>query len=323
MIADKPAGVDASAETLRTSYSSSAVPNPIFVIAPPGMAGETVAAMLGQHPECWGIAEANLELGGNLDGLMRDMIGLRSSQLHGLLRTLSQLLTGEQTVVGIDAARRWLSRHAYLPTSAVWHLIAQRIAPRRIVAPLTTSLFETVSLERLVKTFPNAQFVAIKMHPKSYGQAIMAQHGGAAAWLLGAVDESVFPKLPAPTEIWDLAEEGISDLSEMVSAKQIIRVRIEDIAHQRQITIPTLLFQLGLNASDTCVAAMQHPERSAFCGPGPFGANSGGNILSLSQLSEQIPGLDELSLFGPAPWRPDGMPIPKETQKLAVALGYS
>jgi hypothetical protein len=115
------------------------LPAPIFVLAPPGTPGESVAAMIGQHPQCWGLPEIGLELSPNLDSLMRELVGMRSSQMHGLLRALSQLLTGEQTIIGVDAARRWMSRHAYLPTSAIWHLLAGRIAPRRLrCSPMRT-----------------------------------------------------------------------------------------------------------------------------------------------------------------------------------------
>jgi hypothetical protein len=297
-------------------------PPPIFVVAPPGLPVETVAAMLGQHPECWGMPEINLELSGNLDSLMREMIGLRSSQMHGLLRTLSQLLTGEQTIIGVDAARRWLSRYAYLPTSAVWHLLAQRVGPRRMVAPLTATLFEAGSLGRLVATFPEAKFVALKMHPKSHGEAVMAQHGGAAAWLLGALDETVEPAMPEPSEIWQLAEAGLDDLAGLVRAKQIIPVRVEDLVHNTKPTLTRLLKKLDLAAPPRVLAAMQRPESSSFRGRGPFGAQFGGEILTLEALRSQIPSVETLTLEGRAPWRPDGMPLGADIRLSATKAGY-
>ena len=309
-------------ESLVAILKRANLPGPIFVLAPPGMYGETVAAMLGQHPQCWGLPEINLELSGNLDALIRDMTGMRSAQLHGLLRSLSQLLTGEQTIIGVEAARRRLSRHAYLPTSAVWQLLAQRIAPKRIVAPVTSAIFEGSSLSRLVDSFPAARFVALKMHPKSHGESVMAQHGGAAAWLLGAVDETVAPVMPEPSEIWQLAKTALADLVELVDPKQFIALRIEDLAHANAPTLRDLTAQLGLSFTDDDLAAMQKPQASVFLGRGPFGAHFGGEILSLQALAKAIAPLDTLTLEGWAPWRTDGMPLDKSLRQQASAQGY-
>ncbi len=309
-------------ETLVTALKRATLPRPIFILAAPGIPAQTVAAMLGQHPECWDLPEINLEMSGNLDGLMRDMIGMRSAQMHGLLRVLSQLLTGEQTLIGIDAGRRWLSRHSYLPTSAIWHLLAQRIAPRRIVAPITATLFESGSLGRLVQTFPDAQFIALTMHPKSHGQAVMAQHGGAAAWLLGAVDETVQPIMPEPSEVWQLADHGTEELAALVPKDQLHTVRIEDLAHHPVATLARLLPLISLSARERTIAALQHPQASPFHGRGPFGAHSGGDILSMAQLADEIAPLGAVSLDGRAPWRPDGMPLDKAIRSRAVSHGY-
>lgn len=298
------------------------LPAPIFILAPPGTPGETVAAMFGQHPECWAMPEINLELSPNLDALMREMVGVRSSQMHGLLRSLSQLLIGEQTISGVDAARRWLSRHAYLPTSAIWHQLARKVAPRHLVAPVTATLFESGSLARLVKAFPHARYVALKMHPKSHGTAVMAQNGGAAAWLLGAVDETVQPLLPEPSDIWTMAEAGVDELAGLVPDGRVLPLRVEDLVHDTGPTLTSLLAELGLDASAASIAAMQHPEASPFRGPGPFGANRGGDIQTLAALRSVLPALDALSLEGHAPWRPDGMPLEQDLRKRAAGFGY-
>lgn len=300
-----------------------AFPPPIFVLAPPGMQGETVAAVLARNPACFGLPECNLELAGNLDALMREMTGMRSAQLHGLMRGLSHLLGGEQSVAGVEMARRWLSRHLHLSTAAVWHLIAARVAPRRLVTPLTTTLFEPGSTGRLVTAFPQAHFVHLEMHPRSHGQAVMAQYDGTAAQILGAKDETVEPALADPQELWLMAEEGVEELAALIPPGQMHPLRLEDLAHDTARTIRALARELGLPQDRAALAAMAQPELSPFRGPGPFGAHLSGDILSLAELARTVPTVDGLSLTGWMPWRPDGMGLRAELRQRATAMGYA
>ena len=164
-------------------------PPPILVLAAPGVPGQTLAAALGRNPAAYDLPELNLELMPSIDVLQREMTGIRASQLHGLLRALAQLLAGEQTVAAVDMANRWLLRRTYLPTSAVAQELAIRIAPRRLVAPVTAAIFDRSSLRRLRATFPEAIFVHLHLHPHVYGRLLLAGTAGQAALqLAGALD---------------------------------------------------------------------------------------------------------------------------------------
>lgn len=297
-------------------------PPPIFVVYAPGMPGETVTAMLGLHPQCYGLPEMGLELGTSIDQLLRTMTGVRSGQLHGLMRGLSQLLAGEQSIAGIDMARRWLMRHQHLPTAAAWRMVARRIAPRRLVAPVSAAIYEPSALARLATCFPEARFVLLSMHPKSHGQAVMAQHGGAAARVLGAVDEDVAPTMVEPAGLWLMTVEGQKGLADLCPAGAVVPLRVEDVAHDPARSMAHLAAQLGLGAEPEDLSAMMRPEQSHFRGPGPFGAHGGGAIMSLADLARTIPALDGLGLDGHAPWRDDGMPLPREVRAAAAAMGY-
>jgi len=297
-------------------------PPPVFVLAPPGMPGQTVAAALGQNPAAYDLPECNLELAGTMDVLLRELTGMRAGQLHGVLRALAQLLAGEQTMAAVELARRWLMRHAYLPTADVAHRLAALVAPRQMVTPITAALFDAGATERLIAAFPQAWFVHLEMHPRSHGVAVMAQAGGAAAALLGALDQTVSPPLVDPQELWMMAEDGIARFGAAVPAGQMLELRIEDLLADPEGRLGALAHSIGLPGDAEAMARMCHPERSAFTGPGPFGAHLGGDILALAALGTTLAPLTDRALRGPLPWRPDAAGFRVEVQRLAAAMGY-
>ncbi|MDP3340271.1 hypothetical protein [Frigidibacter sp.] len=298
-------------------------PPPVFVLAAPGVPGQTLVAALGRNPGAYDLPECNLELSGTVDNLLREMTGMRQGQLHGLLRSLSHLLVGEQSMASVEMARRWLTRHMHLPTGAVAQRLAAMIAPRRMVAPVTSALFEPGGTERLLATFPDADFVHLQMHPVAQGRAVMGQSGGAAAMLMGAVDDSVSPPMPDAQELWAMAEAGVAVFRAGVAPSRFHALRVEDLAAGPALALAGLAGALALPADAAAVARMLRPEDSAFAGPGPFGAHLAGDVLDLAALRAAVPAAGAVSLKGPLPWRPDGGGLRPALRDQAMAMGYS
>ena len=299
-------------------------PPPILVLAAPGVPGQTLAAALGRNPAAYDLPELNLELMPSIDVLQREMTGIRASQLHGLLRALAQLLAGEQTVAAVDMANRWLLRRTYLPTSAVAQELAIRIAPRRLVAPVTAAIFDRSSLRRLHAAFPGAIFVHLHLHPHVYGRLLLAGTAGQAALqLAGALDETTRPATPDPQELWLMTETAISAFLADMPADQIVRQPIRDLVADPAATLTALAQRLGLSADAGAVTRMLRPELSVFAGPGPMGAHQRGNIQSFVALAAAMAGQQDAILTGPLPWRPDAAGFRPEVRHRAVQLGYS
>lgn len=298
-------------------------PPPVFVLAAPGVPGQTLAAALGQNPGAFDLPECNLELSVTIDNLLREMTGMRQGQLHGLLRALSHLLAGEQSMASVEMARRWLARHMHLPTGAVAQRLAAMVAPRRMVAPVTSALFEPGGTERLLAAFPDADFVHLQMHPVSQGRAVMGQSGGAAAMLMGAVDESTTPPTPDAQELWAMAEAGVAVFREAAGPDRFHMLRVEALTADPAAALATLARGLSLPSDAAAVARMLRPEASPFTGPGPFGAHLAGDVLDLAALRAAVPSAESLSLKGPLPWRPDGVGLRPALRDQAAAMGYS
>lgn len=298
------------------------LPPPVFVLAAPGVPGQTLAAALGRNPGAYDLPECNLELSASVDTLLREMTGMRQGQMHGLLRALSHLLAGEQSMAGIEMARRWLTRHMHLPTAAVAQRLAAMLAPRRMVMPVTSALFEPGAAERLLAAFPQAEFVHLQMHPVAQGGAVMGQFGGAAALLLGAVDESVSPPMADSQELWGMAEAGAAMFRAGVPPARFHAMHVEDLAADPARALVVLADALHLATDPAAVARMLRPEGSAFAGPGPFGAHLGGDVLDLAALRAAVPAEAALSLTGALPWRPDGVGLHPALRDQARAMGY-
>lgn len=107
--------------------------------------------MLGQHPELYGMPELNLFTANRMQSFWEGNTGLRQIQMHGLLRVVAQLYSGEQTLASIDMAHRWTLRRLSLSTADVYRELCTRIAPLRAVdkSPIYSASLD--SLNRIQK----------------------------------------------------------------------------------------------------------------------------------------------------------------------------
>jgi hypothetical protein len=95
---------------------------PLFILSPPRSFTSVTCAMLGNHPEMFGLAETNLFAADTLGELGRSNRPGHRRQ-HGLLRSLAQLAFGDQTPASIAAAQEWLNDNAALVTGDVFKMM--------------------------------------------------------------------------------------------------------------------------------------------------------------------------------------------------------
>lgn len=298
-------------------------PPPVFVLAPPGLPGQTLAAALGAGPVSYGLPELNLEQMDSVEVLQRELIGIRAPQLHGLMRAVAELYSGEQTAAAVEMAGRWMMRRSYMATRDVAREIAAHIAPRRMIAPVTASLFDRASLARLTKAFPEATYVHLHMHPHTYGRQMAADSSGlVAVQLSGAVDETTEPPTPDPQKLWLMAEQAMEAFLETIPERQAIAVQVESFLADPEAGLRELAILLGLPYDEPAMAAMLAPERSVFAGPGPMGAHMPSAIRSFATHAAHLPDPAEARLIGPVPWREDEIGLSYQLRKFARAKGY-
>src|SRR5262245_693869 len=102
------------------SASIKSFPPPLIILGSPRSFTSLVCGMLGQHPDAYGMPELNLFMSDSIRVLVGELTGYRQIQMHGLLRAVAQLYAGEQTLVGIDMARRWLLTRFGASTAEVY-----------------------------------------------------------------------------------------------------------------------------------------------------------------------------------------------------------
>src|SRR5262245_30909041 len=74
-----------------------AVRDPLIILGAPRSFTSVVCAMLGQHPEMYGLPEVNLFVAETM-AERRGLIAQPPWSEHGLLRAVAQLFGGEQTI---------------------------------------------------------------------------------------------------------------------------------------------------------------------------------------------------------------------------------
>jgi hypothetical protein len=303
-----------------TTLIDKSFPPPIVVMAAPGLPAPTIAAALGQGPRTYGLPELNLELMPTVDVLQSELTGLRMSQIHGLLRAIAQVHAGEQTMLSIEMARRWLSRRIHLNTEEVAREFAARLAPRRLVLPATAALLDREAMGRLRRAFPEATWVHLTLHPWRYGQLLMAGPAGEAILqVTGAMDEATEPPTPDPQILWMMAERGAATLP----SEEVLRVPLDALAADPVAMVRGLAGRLGLPDDEAAAARMARPEASPFAGIGPMGAHARSPIQPLPDVAAALVAPSEPRLTGPLPWRPDGEEFRAEVRERAAELGYA
>src|SRR6476469_9999783 len=106
---------------------------PLFLLAPPRSYTSLVNAMLGQHPQAFGLPELCLF---NVERLSDLWIGVEGENAergamarHGLLRAVAEIYGGEQTSATINMAHCWASVRETWETSRVFQEIVSRLHP--------------------------------------------------------------------------------------------------------------------------------------------------------------------------------------------------
>jgi hypothetical protein len=293
----------------------------VFVLASARSCTSVVTAMLGQHPQLYGLPELKLfayptlgELDASLPREARDR-GL-AHRSPGLVRAVAQLELGGQGEHELAAALAWLrERQGWSGKRALDHLAAH-VAPRAIVEKSPEHVADDDALARLARAYPSAHFLHLLRHPVA---------------AIRSLEEHLRRRLPAYrpeshrthlVEQWLDCQERILRLTASQPFERSLRVRAEDVLGDPPRALRAIAEWLGVRADAAAVDAMLHPERSPFARPAPAASGvSGGHDPGF--LADPIPHPVELParIEAPAEWRIDGV-LWERVRRAALALGY-
>ncbi len=188
-------------------------PPPLFILGSPRSFTSLVCAMVGQHPEIYGVPELNLFVAETLEEYIDTFSGYRQIQQHGLLRVVSQLYAGEQNMISVDMARRWMMLRRTWNISDVYKELCQKVSPLRIAdkSPVYGSSIDT--LKRIQDAFPDACYLHLLRHPVTQGQSILNIAKGIMAMLADSIDYSTDPPTIDPQIMWYEMQKTILEFS--------------------------------------------------------------------------------------------------------------
>ncbi|MBD1833396.1 sulfotransferase [Cyanobacteria bacterium FACHB-472] len=298
-------------------------PQPVFILASPRSFTSLVCAMLGQHPEAYGVPELNLFVTDTLEQFLQRMSGFRRFQLHGLLRTVAQLYGGEQSLYSIEMAHRWISTRLDHSVGEVYRELCEKVAPLRIIDKSPVYAANRATLNRIRKTFPNAYYLHLIRHPRTQGQSLMNVRGGQImAVMFNSVDRSTNPPTVDPQYKWYRMQSTILDFLSNIPKQQKMHVLGETLLNEPQLYLEKICTWLNFSWNETILEGMLHPEDSPYAKLGPYGAHLGNDPNFLKSPAFRYQPVTPSKLEGSLPWREDGKGFIPEVVKLAQELGY-
>lgn len=298
------------------------VPQPIFILGAPRSFTSVICAMLGQHPETYGVPELNLFIDETLDQLTQRLKGIRQFQLHGLLRTVAQLYAGEQTILSVDMAYRWILTRLDKSTGEVYLELCRKVAPLRIVDKSPVYVTKPEILKRLHQTFPDAHYLHLVRHPRTQGQSMAKIANGAIAIMTGSIDYSTKPPTLDPQYSWYKMQSNIVDFLGTIPSQQQMRLLGEDILNEPKVHFEKICNWLNLSWDESIFNNILQPQDSPYACLGPYAAHLGNDPNFLKSPAFRYKPINSSYLEGPLPWRGDNKGFIPPIIKLAQEFGY-
>lgn len=297
--------------------------SPLFILAAPRSFTSLLCAMIGQHPQAYGVPELNLFLADTLGELLESRTGFTQFQLHGVLRTISQLYLCEQTLVSIEAAQRLYLNNMTINTGEFYYRLCKKVAPKQIVDKSPAYSVVPMALERINATFPDAHYLHIVRHPRTQGTSMMNIGDGKMAILSNSIDYSTDPPTIDPQFGWAHIQRTILNFLAKIPPERQKRLRGEDILGNTQIYFEEISQWMKWDWDESALEAMQRPQDSVYACLGPYGAPLGNdpNFLK-SPVFRARAKASEAQLQGPLPWRSDGKGFIPDVIEIAQQLGY-
>ena len=303
--------------------NSSLKPRLLVVLAPPRCYTTLVSAMIGQHPETYGLPETHLFTSQSMSEWWDSH--QRSDRTDGLSRAVAQIIFDGQTNEAVQLAREWL-RRPNVSTASIINELASRVAPLMLVekTPQTSERME--HLRRMNAQFPAACFLHLLRHPLGHVMSRLERrlkHFSATDPAMGLVQVAQRFGGADPQMLWYRYNSNIVSFLDEVSPERQLRLRAEDLLSEPDKHLCEITKWLGLRSDPEAIDAMKHPERSPYACFGPSNARMGGdeNFFSrptFNPVPQAAQCLDE-----PVPWRQDGKGFRPVIRDLARRFGYN
>lgn len=304
-----------------------ALPFPIFLLAPPRSFTTLVTGMLAQHPQIYGGPELVIFYRETLHTLWREGRNNRidDTQIrHGILRFVAQVYFGEQSDEAIQGAEHWCAARQHKPSGEVFNEMRRKVAPFHLIEKSPYYSIKPESLEAIEAACPDARYLFLTRHPVAQGQSANRLSDGWYARNLNSIDTRSGAPVFDPQIAWhDLNIMTLDFLENRIPEDRWRRVKGEDLLADPRAGLAEVCRWLGLRDDEAALESMMHPELSPFSCIGPISALFGNdpNFLANPYFTPSAP-RDLPDLEDPLPWRDDDQGLRPEIIALAREFGY-
>jgi Sulfotransferase family len=273
---------------------------PVFVLAPARSFSTVTVAILGGHPDIYGLPELlifSAPTVGDLLSADRDPSAPRTfveRSRTGILRAVAQLHDNSQSDQAIQLASNWLVQRAdWSTTRLLDHLVA--LAHPRVAVEKSPGTVRTVErLNACVAAYPKARYIHLTRHP------VTTQHSMQEHYRPLPGNSNRSRLIAECASAWYITHCRIIAKVAQLPDEQWIRVRAEDLLREPHESLSRLLKWLGLPEDDQIVTRMLQTENWEFAGRGPSGQLWGGDWkFMMSPAIRQIPAPEPVS-FDPS-----------------------
>jgi hypothetical protein len=302
--------------------------SPLFILAPPRSFTSVTCAMLGEHPQMFGLAEVNL-FGGDTLADMENLYTNTAARLQsGLLRSLAQLAFSEQTEEAVGTVRQWLLENSNLSTAELFRTMQSWLPDRVLIDKSPLHVYTPNAMARMRTHFPDARYLHLTRHPGDMLKSLLqVQHTVRDRILERAPRLGTLRRPPprmnadAPEQYWLQPHLAIIEFLESVPDDQYMRLRGEDLLSDPPIYLGRIAEWLGVRTDDEAIEAMLHPENSPFASYGPPSAKFGNDPNFMEK-----PALRPYTYTQrPLTWEPEsGQPVEvgETIREYAMQFGY-
>jgi hypothetical protein len=298
--------------------------DPVFILAPGRSFTSVVCAMVGQHPDLYGVPELNLAATDTMHEWWARYGRANRGPAHGLFRTVAELYFGGQSAARVAQGRRWVRRRLGLDTATVWRVLAERVHPLQLVDKSGGTTGDPRRLELLAETFPDARFLHLLRHPRSTCTSMLASPWTRAYIAsAGSYDCRTAPPTLDPQVLWCEVHQTIARFLEPLPAERKLRVRGEDLLADPDSHLRSVARWLEVRDDADAIDEMTHPERSPFAAFGPVNAPWGNDPSFLESPELRPYRMNEDTLDGVITWRSDLAGFLPHTKQLAKEFGYA
>lgn len=309
---------------------------PIFFLAPGRCFSSLACAILGQHPQLYGLPETQLLV----RDTMREWWESFGETIHsnGLSRAVAEIVFGAQSASAVRRARKWLWRRRNLPTNVVLSKLAALVFPLRIVEKTPMVTYRAEHMRRTFQHFPNARFIHLVRNPIDSGLSLIGFYHARGpsrdpqrlrerlrnpeSIFFRMYDDTTDPPVLDPAEAWFVRQSEVLRFLAGVPVEQQMRVRGEDLVSDPGSVLRPLCDWLGIRSDEVAIKEMKSPERGPYACFGPRNARHGADPKFLADPCFRPREMEHCQLDGPVPWSSHGHELKPHVKELARSFGY-